>query len=236
MKRTLLSVSLLTVAVAANAYNDMNQIDNVAGLAGAPGFGVNQRFSDFAAFDGGVYDNFRASGSVIDKVAVAMEFSDPASRTNWLTRITDWKVAVHTTKAAAAADASFSGGVGGQTFGNGSVTKTDLAYPNGARFDITGVNIAVTAGNVYWISVTPAMAFSGNGQTFILQNSTPAILGNGDANTAFGTNPGNGFGGGSLWDNLNYNAALAVNTVPEPGTMIALGAGLAALAARRRRK
>jgi hypothetical protein len=215
----------------------MNQIDNVGGLAGAPLFGVNQRFSDFATFDGGVYDNFRASGSTIDKVGVAMEFTDPASRTNWATRITDWKVAVHTSKAAAAGDASFSG-VFGQTVGNANVTKTDLGAPaNAARFDITGLSIGgLTVGNVYWISVTPAMAFAGNGQTFILQNSTPLILGNGDANTAFGTNPGNGFGGGTLWDNLNYNAALAVNTVPEPATMIALGAGLAALAARRRRK
>lgn len=127
---------------------------------------------------------------------------------------------------------------------NITVASVDIAHGaatigagfGGANFDRVvslAVNLALPGAGTYWVGVQGLMDFTGNGQIGVA-NSLWAGNTPGGAN-AFQANPGEGFGQGKTFA-ANTDAAYAVEAVPEPATMLALGGGLAALLARRRRK
>ncbi len=230
MKRTLLTLSFVVAAAAASA--NLDQINNTSGLIQTPEFGVAQVFGDFADFTGTVVDDFVSAGTVTD-VAMAFELSDASIFSTLNNRVRGWRVSYWSSAAGAGNSGNdLTGGTIATELVSGSrVSYSTIVSGSQFRVDLSGLNHNTGAGRV-WIGMAAVMDFTGNGQVFILSNTNPA---NGGGNNSVGANPTNGFGLGNSFP-VNTNAAYAVKSVPEPATMLALGAGLAAVAARRRRK
>jgi hypothetical protein len=235
--RTLLSLSFVVCGASAFAGLDMDHFNPVgANLITSPDFGVMQIFPDFPTFSSTLVDDFTASGSILDSVDVAFELSNPNVNT---ALIQGWQVSVWSSKANALASGN---NLNGNTVAQmlaapvalGNLAGTG-AVGTAKSVSLTNLNLGgLTVGTTYWIGVAPVLEFTASGgQTFILLNTAPALLGAGTANNAVGVNPGGAFGVGEI--PANGNAAYKVTTVPEPATLIALGAGLAALARRRRK-
>lgn len=235
--RTLLSLSFAVCGVSAFAGLDMDHFNPVgANLITNPTFGVMQIFPDVPTFSSTVVDDFISSGTILSSVDVAFELSNPNVNTSL---IQGWQVSVWSS----VANASTSGnGLNGNAVAQMMAPPTALgnlagtgAVGTAKSVSLTNLNLGgLTVGAHYWIGVAPVLEFTASGgQTFILANTAPALLGAGTANDGMGVNPGAGFGGTVFA--TNNNAAYRVNTVPEPATLVALGAGLAALARRRRK-
>jgi hypothetical protein len=69
--------------------------------------------------------------------------------------------------------------------------------------------------------ITPYMNFLDNGQIFMVDNRSPLFRGGGGVGNSIASNPGNGYGLG-LNILADYDAAYAVNAVPEPATTLGL--------------
>lgn len=239
--RTLLTLSFVAAGVMANAGLDMDHVNPIGtNLVSNAVFGVMQIFPDAASsdFSGTVIDDFISSGTAVSQVDVAFETNN--ANLNFAL-VQGWQVSIWSSVAAAAnSGVTLNGGTVAQML----VPDAQVAISNlagtGAQAaaklaSITGLNLGgLTVGGHYWIGVAPVLDFTATStQTFILNNLTPALLGAGTPNDEVGIQPNNGFGLGTTIP-MQFNAAYAVTTVPEPATLIALGAGLAAFARRRR--
>ncbi|MGE0002490.1 MAG: PEP-CTERM sorting domain-containing protein [Fimbriimonadaceae bacterium] len=225
--RTLLSLSFAVTAVAANAAgNWINQIGAPAAMGPAADFGVIQIFGDFPTFSGMAIDNVDSSaGSILTEISVAYEVTDPGM----VPANFSWTISGFTSAGAAVSSltgdaGSLSGqtGVATQIFGvPGTTNRTFITTISGLNLNVAGAN---------YVGMAVERDFGLGGQVFILNG----VAGTPGGNNGIGVSPGGGFGQ-TRWDTQN-NFAYDATVVPEPATMIALGAGLAALAARRRRK
>ena len=227
--RTLIALSLVAVGVAANAQVDI--MDQVSSGVNASGNAyASQFFTDFAGFEIASIDDFNVTGSPVKLNYVdagVLLFNTPFSTFGQF-NADKWDVQIYSSVAAAAAN--FTGNVASAT-GTMSVLTTPLGGSNvGAliRLNVSAANIQLNPGT-YYVGVTPYADFTTRGQVgiFASNGGTP-----GGAN-GWQTNPGGAFGfpgnqqqiapGTDLMYRIN------ATVVPEPATMVALGAGLLAL-------
>ena len=235
--RTLLTMSFVAAGVFANAALDMDQISNVAGTHDADTFGGSQIIGDGPSFSSMVLADVNLTGGTISQIDAGFGFSRAAA----LNLVTGWRISVFSSAGAGfGSGTGLSGGaLATVDVANGAAIKTALVGSGSGStatlVSLQGLNLNVGTG-MRWIGVAAILNGGANfDQAFVLANSTPAQVG-GAAGNDVAVQPGDGFGfGGPTAIDTTANAAYAVTTVPEPATMIALGAGLAALARKRRK-
>ncbi|MCW5938398.1 MAG: PEP-CTERM sorting domain-containing protein [Fimbriimonadaceae bacterium] len=251
MKNSILTIVALGAVCATSfaqwqrvpGYNSMDHGHSVGNtwlsqnLSSMSTFGSMQIIPGFSQFNSTVVDDFVSNGVVTD-VGVMFEATSPNFKT---TNIRGWRVSVWRSPTDAGnSSANLDQFAVATTFVPNSQVTYAQQFGTGATSQAysaeMGVNFNTGVGQ-FWIGMAPEHDFQVNGQTFILQHnmllSLPNVLGAGTAFDSWAVNPGNGFGMGPLFQ-LRENAAYGVNSVPEPGLMMALGLGIAALARRRR--
>jgi hypothetical protein len=224
------SALVLAAAAGANAQVIFDQIGPDATATNGRNVWASQDFeAAFDAFDINGIDDFTTTGGTISRVEAVMGFFN--STTNDYAGVTNWRVEIYTTPAAAGGN--LTGNAGSQTVAPGAVTITTGVYtPNGANPALISipVNISLAAGT-YWIGVMPVMDFGTSGQLGVAGST----LGNLNAMQA---NPGAGFGFGTT-QSINAaaggeNLAYRITMVPAPGSVALLALGGLAAARRRR--
>lgn len=239
--RTLLSLSFVAAGVLANAQM-LNQIDNGPGSLGdADNYGASQISGDAPTNSSMVLADFNSGGAALKSIDAVFSFSSAAAATH----VTGWRVSVFNTAAQGFASgnnlqtgAVFTGDFSGAAVTTSAYagTATAAAAPTLVSIDLGGIAMA---SGVKWIGVSAILLGGANfEQAFVLRNTNPLSAGGGALNNDKDVQPGDafGFGGPTDIDTAASNAAYRLTAVPEPATMIALGAGLAAIARRRRSK
>jgi len=226
---------IVSAAMQSQATIIMDQIGaNPADMTGAGS--ASQEFeASFAAYQIGAIDDFNttSAANIINVDVVMLGYGASFTANSW-NQIRGFNVDVYSSVAAGAAN--LIGDQGHVVVLPNAVTFQDPYYPPGFlnRIYHIPVNIAIGAGN-HWIGIRPQMDFTGNGQTGILQSTYAAGFPNGS--NGMQINPGLGFGlGNPIATNANLAYRINANLVPEPVSMIALGAGALALVRRRRNK
>jgi hypothetical protein len=233
--RTLAIVSCAAIGAVANASVDMDHIDVQGGTLGSmPVFGVMQIMSD-VPFSGTVIDDFYATGNIVDSVSVAFEITGVLD----VSKIRGYQISFWSSVADPAGSGfALNGNTVAQAYRTtavinplGGTSAVNPAYV--ATFNNLNLNLGTTGH--YWIGVAVDADFQDIGQTFILENSLPYVLGAWTQNDAVGIDPTNSFTLGTAV-RLKNNAAYEVSTtcVPEPGTLAAIGLGIVGLISRRR--
>lgn len=235
MNKILITALGAVLFAGANAQFLMDQIgpDNTGQLTGT--VAASQDFeAAFDQFDVIVIDDFTVAGPAnITGVEAVMGMWNNAA-INWA-NVTAFRIEIFSSTASATT--SLTGNVASQSVAAGSAT-IDTGWIGGAnivsKVSMSGLNINIGAAGTYWIGVMGVMDFTNQGQ---VGTSTSTV---GTGTNAFQANPGGGFALPGNGNPLNpaANAAYRVTgtVVPEPGTFIAIGLGLAGLALARRRK
>jgi hypothetical protein len=234
--------AFLAVASVSSADIVLNQLD----FTQATQHGI-QASQDFEAandaFDIMVIDDFTVTASQLNVINVEMMmtgFGGFVAPSYTDGTVTGYHVEFFTSTGAAAS--SLTGNAGSVLVAPGAVTLNNPGFSGTyatARHIQIPINITLPGAGTYWVGISAVMDFSPGGQLGV--NTTNLVLGNQNGGQA---NPGGAFGfPGNFRQGFEgvtgveqRDAQYLVEAVPEPGSMIALGIGAAALLARRRRK
>lgn len=234
--------AFLAIASVSSADIVLNQLDFLQ--ASQHGIQSSQDFEAANnAFDIMVVDDFTVTASQLNVINVEMMmtgFAGFVASSYTDGTVTGYHVEFYTSTAAAAVN--LTGNAGSALVAPGAVTVNNPGF--GGTFATTRhiqipVNITLPGAGTYWVGISAVMNFTPGGQLGV--NTTNLVLGNQNGGQA---NPGGGFGfSGNFRQGFagvtgieQRDAEYLVEAVPEPGSMIALGLGAAALLARRRRK
>lgn len=233
--KSITKLSALALIIGASVASQAQPIDQITGQTLGPNGYASQEFEPAnAAFTINAIDDFTLQQGYnftsIDAGMLIYNAATPA----WA-NVTGWRVEFYSSLAAAGAN--LTGDAGSRVVGTGGVTT-----PGGGAAGIVTIPFAtLTLGpGQYWVGVMAIMSFGTGGQSGV-QESTGGIPA---GTNAYQANPGGGFGfgatgyaliGGTAGPNKNLAYRLNGTPVPEPGTFIAIGLGVAGLVAARRR-
>lgn len=233
---------LMTGAVFASAGTILSQIGGPSTVSTSDVYLSNNFESANSTFSTGALDDFRTDdfGYVLKTIRAVVGLFPDTSAQRSFANVTSWRVEIYS--GAAAAGNSLTGDVASRTLAPGAVTVNTSFIANNDKMALVTlpVDIVLARNTTYWLGVIADMptgasgGFGPNGAVGVA-----AYTGNnafpGGAN-AIQNNPGRGLiGDGWATIDPSTNLAYEIEAVPEPGTMLALGAGLAFLARRRRK-
>lgn len=232
--RFLALASLVGVGAVANADIVMDQLPRTG--QDAVNVYASQVFEAAnAAFTIKAIDDFTVDASQLNVVNIKAHMGGWAGfvDANWSdpTIVRGFRVGVF----ASIADAANDNAIGGYVVVDHADADIMAGFglPNFDRLVSLDVNIMLPGAGTYWVGVSGLLDFTPGGQMGVY-NSVWSGNDPGGLN-AWQANPGAGFGWTSQQIDPPVDLAYSVEAVPEPATLLALGAGAAALIARRRR-